>query len=111
MTAIENINNRIADLRFHRDVCHNILKFDQHSETQEKMLKREIFTTNRVIRELDSLLLDLYLLELRTAFPKAEALYEDTIIEVIGEENFIHLQSKGKIQLCACINGRRLYAL
>lgn len=111
MSTKENIKNRIEDLRFHRDTCHTILKHDTNSETQEKMLKREIFATNKVIKELNSLLLDLYLEDIKAAYPKADAIYEDAIILCIGEEYFTHLHSKGKIQLCAYINGRRLYAL
>lgn len=51
-----------------------------------------------------------YLEKLTKEMPNVEAIYEDKIIELIGEEGFRLLCSQGKLELCGCNYGRRLYA-
>lgn len=44
-------------------------------------------------------------------YPKADALYEDAIIECIGMNGLIALRKAHMIETCAMFNGRKLYAL
>ena len=44
-------------------------------------------------------------------YPKADALYEDAIIECIGMDGLIALREAHMIETCAMFNGRKLYAL
>lgn len=104
------LTREIKNLRFHI----NSLTIMERSIT-DPLSRMEINTEIRAclhqIRFIKDVLLDIYVTEIKNAYPKADAIYEDKIIEVVGEETFIHLHSKGKIQLCGCINGRRLYVL
>lgn len=52
-----------------------------------------------------------YMRQLKTAFPKADAIYEDTIIDVCGREGLLSLRENRLIELCGVIEGRRLYAV
>lgn len=49
--------------------------------------------------------------ELREEFEKADALYEDTIIENCGREGLNLLREYHFIESCAVLEGRKLYAL
>lgn len=49
--------------------------------------------------------------KLRSEYPKADALYDDTIIELIGMDGLIALRKAHMIETCAMFNGRKLYAL
>ena len=100
----------IENLRFHRDML-DIMYKSTDNLLLKKEIRVEIVETNKMIRELHNALLDFHVTEIKNAYPQADAIYEDKIIAVIGELNFIHLHAKGKLQLCGCINGRRLYAL
>lgn len=48
---------------------------------------------------------------LKETYPKADAIYQDVIINLIGEEGFSRLKSGMFIESCGWINGRKLYAL
>lgn len=52
-----------------------------------------------------------YLQMLKTAYPKAEAIYEDAIIRICGEEGLMSLRKNRLIELCGVLEGRRLYAI
>ena len=49
--------------------------------------------------------------KLCSEYPKADALYEDTIIKLIGMDGLIALREAHMIETCAMFNGRKLYAL
>ena len=100
----------IENLRFHRDMLSVML--DEAVDPILKMeLKAELRMCLKRIRTLNDLLLDIYATEIKLTYPQADAVYEDRIVEIIGNHNLCHMVAKGKIQLCGCINGRRLYAL
>lgn len=42
---------------------------------------------------------------------KADALYEDTIIDLVGEHGLLLLREFHLIETCAMFNGRKLYAI
>ena len=48
---------------------------------------------------------------LRAHYPKADALYEDTIIQLVGTDGLQILRAAHKIESCAVFYGRKLYAL
>ena len=100
----------IENLRFHLDTLCII-----EDATIDPLLRMEIKTEIRMclkrIRILKDALLDIYLMEIKNTYPQADAVYEDKIIKIVGEGTLCNLVSKRKIQLCGCINGRRLYAL
>lgn len=52
-----------------------------------------------------------YMQQLKTAFPKADAIYEDTIIDICGREGLLCLREIRLIESCGIIEGRRLYAI
>lgn len=52
-----------------------------------------------------------YLQLLKTAYPKADAIYEDAIIDICGREGLLSLRENRLIELCGVLEGRRLYAI
>lgn len=52
-----------------------------------------------------------YMRQLKAAFPKVDAIYEDTIIDICGREGLLFLRESRLIELCSVIEGRRLYAV
>ena len=48
---------------------------------------------------------------LKKHYPKADALYEDTIIDLVGREGLRALREAHKIETCAMFYGRKLYAI
>lgn len=52
-----------------------------------------------------------YMQQLKAAFPKADAIYEDTIIDICGREGLLCLREIRLIESCGIIEGRRLYAI
>ena len=52
-----------------------------------------------------------YLQLLKTACPKADAIYEDAIIEICGKEGLMALRENRLIEGCGIIEGRKLYAV
>lgn len=52
-----------------------------------------------------------YLQLLKTTYPKADAIYEDAIIEICGEEGLMTLRESRLIEGCGIIEGRKLYAI
>ena len=104
------LTREMEDLRFHRDVLTDI--YDTIVDPLLRMeIKTEIRTTIKRIKQLDDEYLNILVTEIKAVYPQADAVYEDKIIEIVGDVNLVRLMSKGKIQLCACINGRRLYAI
>ena len=63
------------------------------------------------IKELEGYKAKLHYEKLLFAFPKAEALYEDTIVSICGLSGLEALRSYGLIESCALINGRKLYVI
>lgn len=49
--------------------------------------------------------------DLKGMFPKADAIYEDKIIETVGEEALYNLRKYHLIETCANFNNRKLYAI
>ena len=52
-----------------------------------------------------------YMRQLKAAFPKADAIYEDAIINLLGREGLLSLRESRLIELCGVLEGRRLYAV
>lgn len=52
-----------------------------------------------------------YMRQLKAAFQKADAIYEDTIIDICGSEGLLSLRESRLIELCGVLEGRRLYAI
>ena len=75
------------------------------------MYKTEIRACLANLKILKEALCDSLLMEVKEAYPKADAIYEDKIVSLIGEDGLRYLIGKQKIQLCGCINGRLLYAI
>ena len=48
---------------------------------------------------------------LKHHYPKADAVYEDTIIHLVGKEGLQALREAHKIETCATFHNRKLYAL
>lgn len=48
---------------------------------------------------------------LRETYPKADAIYEDAIIELIGNDGLLTLRESKLIEGCGSINNRKLYAI
>lgn len=53
---------------------------------------------------------DLYK-KLILAFPKADAIYEDSIVDIVGYDGLMLLRKMHMIETCAVLEGRKLYAL
>ena len=54
---------------------------------------------------------NLYLAQLKAEFPKADTIYEDAIVATLGREALRLLRESQLIELCAVIDGIRLYAI
>ena len=52
-----------------------------------------------------------YLRQIKEALPQADAIYEDTIIDICGMEGLTALRESRLIELCGVLEGRRLYAI
>lgn len=52
-----------------------------------------------------------YMQQLKAAFPKADAIYEDAIINICGRRGLLSLRESCLIELCGVLEGRRLYAV
>lgn len=52
-----------------------------------------------------------YLRQLKAKYPQADAIYEDTIIDICGTEGLTALRESRLIELCGVLEGRRLYAI
>lgn len=52
-----------------------------------------------------------YLAQLKSAYPKADAIYEDAIVDLLGREALLLLRESRLIELCGVLEGRRLYAV
>lgn len=98
-TQIKEVRAYLESLRFIHDIEPN------------PIIKMEIRNQLSILKELKQILVGLYIMKLETEFPKADALYEDKIIECIGKDGFYCIHFGKAIELCACINGRRLYAI
>lgn len=48
---------------------------------------------------------------LHEAYPQADAIYEDAIIDLVGEAGLIALREMQMVESCGSIYGRKLYAL
>ena len=47
----------------------------------------------------------------RETYPKADAVYEDAIIALVGYDGLIALKGNHLIETCGVLEGRKLYAL
>lgn len=97
---------KIEDLSLHRDIMALVME-----TFPDREIKEEIAATNKAIRELKSLLLDMYLAEIKEIYPGADALYGEKISWLVGRKVFDQLWCKGKITLVSCINGHELYLI
>ena len=48
---------------------------------------------------------------IKKEFPKADAIYEDKLVSLIGNGAFERLKDAGHIKLCGEIGGKKLYAI
>lgn len=48
---------------------------------------------------------------LHEAYPQADAIYEDAIIDLVGEAGLMALREMQMVESCGSIYGRKLYAL
>ena len=76
-----------------------------------KAFCEEGYATYTRIKNMEADLCGMYLDQLLTVYPwfKGEALYEEAIINVIGQFGFELLHSKGTIQLCGRTANGKLY--
>ena len=49
--------------------------------------------------------------QLMIAYPKTDAIYEDSIVELIGHDGLMLLREMHMIETCAVLEGRKLYAV
>jgi hypothetical protein len=49
--------------------------------------------------------------KVRETYPKADAVYEDAIIALVGYKGLLVLREMHLIETCAVLEGRKLYAL
>lgn len=89
---------------------HEEALFSNYSE-RAKLAKKYGLTLSQFKRyeEREEENTDFYIKMLKEYAPNADALYQDTIINAIGERAFIPLKVRKKIHLCGCVNGRNLY--
>ena len=73
--------------------------------------KRRVECPAHSKRLLRVLSIDADMRQLKAAFPKADAIYEDAIIDICGMEGLLSLRESRLIELCGVLEGRRLYAI
>lgn len=71
----------------------------------------DILTHDTIVAKIERKPVKYYYKLLRKHYPRADAVYEDTIIEICGQDGFESLKKNRYIEYCGYLYGRRLYAV
>lgn len=71
----------------------------------------DILTHDIIVAKIEHKPVSYYINLLRKHYPRADAIYEDTIIEICGKEGFESLRKNRRIEFCGTLYGRKLYAI
>lgn len=77
----------------------------------DKELILDILTHDIIVAKIERKPTIYYYNLLRKHYPRADALYEDVIVEICGQDGFEALKKRGFIEPCGILYGRRLYAI
>lgn len=71
----------------------------------------DILTHDIIVAKIESKPAIYYYKLLRKHYPHADAVYEDIIIEICGQDGFESLRKRGFIEYCGILYGRKIYAI
>ena len=71
----------------------------------------DILTHDIIVKKIDAKPVSYYLNLLRKHCHHANAIYEDVIIDICGQDGFETLRENRRIEPCGVIYGRKLYAI
>lgn len=77
----------------------------------DKELILDILTHDILVAKIEHKPASYYLSLLRKHYPRADAIYEDVIIDICGYDGFELLRKTHSIEPCGIIYGRKLYAI
>lgn len=68
-------------------------------------------THDLIVKKIEHKPVSYYINLLRKHYPRADAIYEDAIIDICGQDGFETLRENRRIEPCGVIYGRKLYAI
>lgn len=71
----------------------------------------DILTHDIIVKKIEAKPVSYYLNLLRKHYPRADAIYEDAIIDICGQDGFEALRKNKCIEACGYLYGRKLYAV
>lgn len=71
----------------------------------------DILTHDIIVKKIEAKPVSYYLNLLRKHYPRADAIYEDAIIDICGQDGFEALRKNKCIEACGYFYGRKLYAI
>lgn len=71
----------------------------------------DILTHDIIVKKIEAKPVSYYIKILRKHYPRADAIYEDAIIDICGHDGFETLRKSKCIEPCGIIYGRKLYAI
>lgn len=71
----------------------------------------DIITYDLIVAKIEHKPVSYYLNLLRKHYPRADAIYEDVIIDICGQDGFEALRKNKCIEACGYLYGRKLYAV
>ena len=77
----------------------------------DKELILDILTHDIIVAKIEHKQPAYYINLLRKHYPRADAIYEDVIIDICGMDGFESLRRNKCIEFCGTLYGRKLYAI
>lgn len=71
----------------------------------------DCITHDLIVKKIEHKPVSYYINLLRKHYPRADAIYEDAIIDICGQDGFETLRENRRIEPCGVIYGRKLYAI
>lgn len=71
----------------------------------------DIITHDLIVKKVEHKPVSYYLNLLRKHYPRADAIYEDVIIDICGMDGFESLRRNKCIEFCGTLYSRKLYAI
>lgn len=82
----------------------------KHPNTNPEVIL-DILTHDIIVKKIEAKPVSYYLNLLRKHYPRADAIYEDAIIDICGQDGFEALRKNKCIEACGYFYGRKLYAI
>lgn len=87
-----------------------VIQCAKHPNTDPEVIL-DILTHDIIVKKIESKTTAYYINLLRKHYPRADAIYEDIIIDICGWDGFEVLRKTNSIECCGYLYGRKLYAI